>query len=179
MSVPARLRIVEARCRVVGGSTAAVGNARHRWRERRGILLTVRDQSGAVGQGEASPLERTLERALDVGDGAEADAFAARARSALDLGHLEEAFDYASLAYWRGASELEPVVVAISELLAEGGLDDEALERAGELGFTSRPSGIGLGLFVLRFALRDRGGVRIERTPEGCRSEVFLRLNTP
>lgn len=59
------------------------------------------------------------------------------------------------------------------------GLEAEALERAGELGFTTRPSGIGLGLFTLRFSLRDRGAVRLTRLDPGCRAEVFLRSNTP
>lgn len=75
------------------------------------------------------------------------------------------------------ARSLEPGI-AVAVIDQGRGITDEALVRAGELGFTTRPSGVGLGLFTLRFSLRDRGAVRLARVEGGCRAEVFLRPNT-
>ncbi len=58
------------------------------------------------------------------------------------------------------------------------GMDEAALAAAGDLGFSSRTSGVGLSLFALRFALRDDGWVRLERRTVGARVEVFLPANT-
>lgn len=67
---------------------------------------------------------RTLQRAVRFGDGARGAALEEAARTAIDRGDLEAAFDYSSLATWRGARELDPVV---SVLAAH--LDGEALDR--------------------------------------------------
>lgn len=56
------------------------------------------------------------------------------------------------------------------------GIDPTVLARAGELAFTSRPSGVGLALFMLRYALRNRGGVRLERAPVGCVTTMEVSL---
>lgn len=65
------------------------------------------------------------------------------------------------------------------EIEDEGrGLDEEELARAGDLGFTTRASGVGLGLFALRWAVRDRGAVRLDALAAGCRARLFLSSNT-
>lgn len=51
------MRIVGHRLRRAGGALPRdVGNRASTWRERRGVLLEVEDESGATGVGEASPL---------------------------------------------------------------------------------------------------------------------------
>jgi signal transduction histidine kinase len=60
------------------------------------------------------------------------------------------------------------------------GLDPTALRRGGELGFSTRPNGVGLGLFLLRRAVSARGGaVLLERVPRGAQATVLLPLNAP
>ena len=60
----------------------------------------------------------------------------------------------------------------------KGLADDEALERAGEWGFSSRHDGAGLSLFWVRWVLRDRGAVLIQRKNQGATVSVFLRPNS-
>lgn len=51
------MRVVASRIqRVEGKPTQPIGNARARWDRREGILLTLTDEQGRVGMGEASPL---------------------------------------------------------------------------------------------------------------------------
>ena len=60
------------------------------------------------------------------------------------------------------------------------GVEDEAtLIQCGELGFTTRRLGLGLGLFGARWSLRDRGAIVIRPLERGVRATVFLRSNTP
>ena len=60
------------------------------------------------------------------------------------------------------------------------GLDPATLRRAGELGFSTRASGAGLGLFLLRRAVSARGGaVVLQALPRGAEATVFLPLNAP
>ncbi|MEM6456267.1 MAG: mandelate racemase/muconate lactonizing enzyme family protein [Acidobacteriota bacterium] len=51
------MRIVDASLRAVGGAVGdGLRNARRRWGRRRGLLLTLTDAQGHIGQGEATPL---------------------------------------------------------------------------------------------------------------------------
>jgi signal transduction histidine kinase len=54
------------------------------------------------------------------------------------------------------------------------GMDEPTLRRAGEIGFTSRPSGAGLGLYTVRRALLGNGAVAL-RAERGTVASVFLR----
>ncbi len=59
------------------------------------------------------------------------------------------------------------------------GIDDAKLPVAGQLGFTTRASGVGIGLFVLRRALSShRGAVVLCRSSAGARANVLLPVNT-
>lgn len=59
------------------------------------------------------------------------------------------------------------------------GISDDTFERAGELGFSTRASGVGLGLFLVRWAARRHGGaVVLERRARGTRATVFIPTNT-
>lgn len=66
------------------------------------------------------------------------------------------------------------------EVADEGrGMDEATLLRSGELGFTTRPSALGLGLFLLRWMLRESGGaVVLMRRAQGVKASVFLPANT-
>ena len=58
------------------------------------------------------------------------------------------------------------------------GLEPATLRRAGELGFSTRASGAGLGLFLLRRAVSARGGaVVLQALPRGAVATVLLPLN--
>jgi signal transduction histidine kinase len=58
------------------------------------------------------------------------------------------------------------------------GMDEATLRRSGELGFTTRPSALGLGLFLLRWTLRESGGaVVVMRREPGAMASVFLPAN--
>lgn len=58
------------------------------------------------------------------------------------------------------------------------GMDEATLRRSGELGFTTRPSALGLGLFLLRWMLRESGGaVVLMRRDRGAKASVFLPAN--
>jgi signal transduction histidine kinase len=55
------------------------------------------------------------------------------------------------------------------------GADAPTVRRAGELGISSRSSGVGLGLFVIRRAVMRRGGaVRVEASEAGFKTTVAL-----
>lgn len=55
------------------------------------------------------------------------------------------------------------------------GADADAVRRAGELGHSTRASGVGLGLFLVRRALsRLRGGVCVEALERGFRTTVSI-----
>jgi signal transduction histidine kinase len=73
--------------------------------------------------------------------------------------------------------EGEFLVVSVSD---DGrGIDVAALRRAGEVGFTTRSSGVGLGLFRLRRAVSARGGaVVLEALDPGLRATVVLPLSS-
>lgn len=59
------------------------------------------------------------------------------------------------------------------------GMDEATLRRAGELGFSTRPNGVGAGLFLLKQALSARGGaVLLESYGRGARATVLLPLNS-
>lgn len=81
---------------------------------------------------EDLPLERVLERALSLGDGADAAALRGRARAALAVADLEAAVDYASLAYWRGARELEPLIIVLEAHFAGEEQNPSAMDRVPE-----------------------------------------------
>ncbi len=59
------------------------------------------------------------------------------------------------------------------------GMDEATLRAAGELGFTTRASGVGIGLFLLRRALGVLGGaVVLNGLQPGVRASMLLPLNT-
>ncbi|MBZ0119820.1 MAG: HAMP domain-containing histidine kinase [Sandaracinaceae bacterium] len=58
------------------------------------------------------------------------------------------------------------------------GMDPATLRRAGELGYTGRGSGVGIGLFCLRRALAPTGAVALSSSPEGTTATVFTPWNT-
>jgi signal transduction histidine kinase len=59
------------------------------------------------------------------------------------------------------------------------GIDRDTLRRAGELGYSSRASGVGLGLFRLRWAARGAGGALLIHPAEGgARVSLFVPANT-
>ena len=60
------------------------GDSRRTWTERRGLLLTLRDEDGRIGQGEASPLPGYSPDTLEDCRGA-LEAFAARRQPELDV----------------------------------------------------------------------------------------------
>jgi L-Ala-D/L-Glu epimerase len=60
------VRVVDARVEDVGGPLEGAAHDAHSvWRARRGLLLRVRDEGGAEGLGEASPLPGHSEESLD------------------------------------------------------------------------------------------------------------------
>lgn len=61
--------------------------------------------------------------------------------------------------------------------LGAGFADETSLERAGELGFSSRYGGVGLDLFRVRWVTRDRGATLIQRKAQGATVSVFLRVS--
>jgi signal transduction histidine kinase len=59
------------------------------------------------------------------------------------------------------------------------GADAATLRAAGELGFSTRPSGVGIGLFMLRRAVSAQGGaIVLTGSRPGLRASVLLPLNT-
>ncbi len=74
--------------------------------------------------------------------------------------------------------EEDTLIVSVAD--AGRGMDAATLERAGELGFTTSSSGVGLGLFLLRRAVSARDGALVMMgTEDGVRATVLLPLNTP
>lgn len=74
-----------------------------------------------------------------------------------------------------GAMEGELLRITVSD--RGRGFDAATLRRAGELGFTTRSSGVGLGLFLLRRAVSARGGVvLLESFEPGAQATVLLPM---
>lgn len=146
----------------------------------------------------AGPLERLIARVADpiaasldpLGGRLECRLRASSADARLDTAVLEGALATLLANAWRhrrgqrvqvridASIDGGVLVLAVSD---DGrGLDAQALRRAGELGFTTRASGVGIGLFLLRRAVSARGGaVLLEALTQGTRASVLLPLNDP
>jgi signal transduction histidine kinase len=179
-------------------------NARTLLKDARGAMLRLTRILGdrassafALGHSEiegpiaqiTARLARPLVDTLDAG----ADRFSLEVRGSdgevrLDAGLLDGALSVLLSNAWkfrRGQAARAVVECAIEGELAivsvrdEGrGLDAQTLERAGELGFSARLNGAGLGLFVLRAALSRQGGALIlEQAEPGLRATALLPLS--
>lgn len=108
--------------RFSGALPQPIGNARRAWRERSGLLLTLVDDDGRAGQGEASPLPGYSPDDLES---------CRAALSALDWGELVAAGSASPLELLAAASNRVPAELPAARFAVETALLDLAAQRAG------------------------------------------------
>ena len=76
----------------------------------------------------------------------------------------------------RRTRPIAPVAVVISFIDTGGGMSAESLSRVFEPYFTTKPSGTGLGLLIVRRIVREHGGELSIESPQGKGLTITIRL---
>lgn len=183
---------------IADSSRSLLEEARAGFLRMTGMIVDRSAQLGGPANMVAGTLEglvRNLSATVAASLDPQAERLALEVRAApvevrLDAGLVEGALGVLMENAWRHRQG-QTVGIRVEATVEEGllalqvsddgrGLDPSTLRRAGELGFTTRPNGVGLGLFLLRRAVSARAGVvLLQRLPRGAQTTVLLPLNGP